>query len=211
METKNAIEYIYSIMYIFMNYRTKGKMNMRRMRKIVSVTLLIICFTSTLFGCTNSNEVTDNNETTTVTDNETKETTTKEPETEEPTTTEEPSTEYAYKGKKVELFEESIIIEKIDDLTLEKGSKIYINDICKNDIEFADVRRGSVVSLLLVYLYKESNVDTILEFEEKYCPDGAPRPSVTYEDNYCIEYIHDNTVTFHYIETIDGYACFDLY
>ncbi len=182
---------------------------MKKNFKILLVTLLIICFTSTLFGCTNSNEVTDNNETTTtVTDNETKATKETEPTTEEPTT-EEASTEYVFKGYKFDFNPKGFNLE--NDLTIKSGDIIYINEYVFNqDVEYDSVR-GYYVSLLLTIMQSDNEDEIYSVLNEKYSKIGDANYYIPYADNYSFEYAGNNVV-FKFIEfDSEGRAVYDVY
>ena len=186
-------------------------MNMKRISKFLLVTLSIICFTSTLFGCTSNNEVTDNNETTTTAENKTTElTTTETPTTTEESTTEEPTTEYVFKGSEFYVIPDEFDLK--NDLIINPGDVIYINEYVSNSSEEYDVIRGYYIKILMKIMETENRRDMLDILGEKYQNYGDSNYYIPYADNCSFEYVGEKSVIFKYIETWDnGEAVYDVY
>ena len=96
-------------------------------KKLILLLATCLLTTSCLFGCGDEAKLSDDNPTTTAkVETTTKEdVVTTEPTTEEPTT-EEPSTEYVYKGEGFSV--DASLKDYFMDLTVQKGTKIYLNE-----------------------------------------------------------------------------------
>lgn len=174
--------------------------------KLLLVTLLIVCFTSNLIACSNSN-VTDNNETTTTTE---KVTTTEPPTTTEEPTTEEPTTKYVFKGRKFAFFESNFNLK--NDLTINPGDVTYINDYVSNPEEDYDSVRGVYIVALLAMTETTNEIDLLNELNAKYSDYGSSTIYIPFEDNYSFEYVGDKKVIFKFVEyNKDGEAVYDVY
>ncbi len=113
--------------------------------------LLVTClFTSCLFSCSSGTEPADDKSTTTVAEATTKEPTTPETTTPE-VTTEEPTTEYVEKGER--LIVDVSLKDYFMDLTIEKGDKIYLNDLIGEDDgdEYDRGRLGEKIAFVLFF------------------------------------------------------------
>lgn len=180
---------------------------MKRISKILLVTLLIVCFTLTLMACSSNNNVTDNKETTSTTTNN--KPTTTEPTTEE-TTTEEPTTEYVFKGRGFAVMEEHFNLK--NDLIINPGDVIYINDYVSNPDEEYDSIRGKYIVRILAVTETTNEVDLLNELNEKYSNYGSSEKFIPYDANYSFEYVGDKKVVFKFVEYDEkGKAIYDVY
>ena len=177
---------------------------MKRTSKILLVTLLFVCFISTLMACS-SNEVTDNKETTSTTAKNK----TTEPATEEPTT-EEASTEYVFKGYEFNSHPDGFNLQ--NDWTINSGDFIYINDYVSNSDEDYDSIRGSYAKILLIVTETENQNDLLNILMEKYMQYGDSTIYIPHADNYSFEYVGNKKVVFKFIKyNEDGELVFDVY
>lgn len=178
------------------------------LKRMITMLLVVTCLVGTVVGCSSNSS--NDNETKEAVTTKKAEVTTTEAQTEEPT--EEPTTEYVYKGEKMVL--EEIYSSFLEGLTLNKGDIIYLNDIVPSDVD--DMSRGIMANILVNRIGTQ---EQSMNFEEKYLVPGAANPSVSYEENFSLEYIKDESISFHFIEiiseeiegTIHNYVCFDIY
>ena len=183
-------------------------------KKLILLLATCLLFTSCLFGCGDENKPANDNPTTT----EKVETTTKEdiattePTTAEPTiqetTTEEPSTEYVWKSEGFVV--EASLKDYFMDLTIQKGDKIYLNELIGKDAgdEYARGELGRKIARILLF---ENHFDKYEEFVYTYRVAGTAECSIPYDKNVAIEYNENEKMYFYFVEESDGYAVFDVY
>ena len=189
-------------------------------KKIILLFATCLFTTSCLFGCGDENKPADDNPTTaTKVESTTKEdVATTEPTTAEPTTppetttqeptTEEPSTEYVWKSEGFVV--DASLKDYFMDLTIQKGDKIYLNDIMGKD-EGDEGDRGTLALDLVRILYKENHIEKYQKFVETYRVDGTAEYIIPYDDNMLIEHDVNEKMYFHFIEENNGWAVFDVY
>lgn len=179
---------------------------MRNFRKLVSVSLLIACVMMMLMACGGKDSADKE------ADNQSSEqpTTTETPTTTEEPTTEEPSTEYVFKGYEFAFFEEDFNLK--NDLTINPGDVIYINDYVSNQDGEYDSVRGSFIKMLFIVIENDNAAELTEMLMDKYMEYGDSKFYIPYADNYSFEYVGDKKVIFKFIEyNEDGEAVYDVY
>ena len=170
--------------------------------------LLVTClFTSCLFACSSGTEPADDKPTTTVAEVTTKEPTTPEATTPE-VTTEETTTEYVWKSDGFVV--DASLKDYFMDLTIEKGDKIYLNDLIGED-DGDEYDRGGLGFEIAYVLFFKNHRDKLDEYAYTYIEVGSARYSAPYDQNVVIEYNEEEKIYFYFVEEVNGYACFDVY
>lgn len=96
------------------------------------------------------------------------------------------------------------------DLTIQKGDKIYLNDLIGED-DGDEYDRGRLGHKIASVLFLKNHIDKLEEFDYAYIEVGSARYSAPYDQNVVIEYNEEEKMYFYFVEEINGYACFDVY
>ena len=175
----------------------------KEMKRYIASILLIVMFCALMVGCGSADKA--------------KETqTTKNQETnsiEAPTTTEKPieeetSTEYVYKGEHFAV--KASLKDYFMDLTIQKGDKIYLNELIGKD-DGDEYDRGNLGDKITSVLYFKNHYDKYEVFVDTYRIDGTAEYSIPYDKNVVIEYNEDEKLYFHFVKDRGKYVDFDVY
>ncbi len=178
---------------------------MRKFRKLVSLTLLIASAMMMLTACGGKDSADKE------ADNQSSEpTTTETPTTTEEPTTEEATTEYVFKGRKFTFFESDFNLK--NDMIINPGDVIYINEYVSNSSEEYDSIRGYYIVKLLAITETSNQFELLDLLNEKYSEYGDTTKYIPFNDNYSFEYIGDKKVIFKFVEyNEDENPVYDVY
>lgn len=199
-------------------------------KKLILLFVTCLLVTSCLFGCGDDTKPSDDNPTTTTSEVEsttkkdvaTTEPTTAEPTTPEETTTQEPTTPeetttiklpphlHKFKGEK--LVVEMDKKDFFNELVIENGTKLYLNDIYGGTTDDDNRYRANILQGIAKAIWKEYNSDKENEVVNRYWEPGADVFEISLDQNAVIEYNEGHRWYFYYVgENDKGFAVFDIY